>query len=83
MSAYNQRDPMLPHGSDKCRCTVCDLYFNSTHGFDAHRIGRYGVDRQCRTPEEMRAGGWSINRTGHWITRTRDAETETRDDPLP
>jgi hypothetical protein len=38
------------------------------HGaFEKHRTGQYGVDRRCRTPEEMIAKGFSLNATGYWI----------------
>ena len=68
-SAHNDRDPMLPQGSDKCRCTDCGLYFNSTHGFEKHRVGKVGTaDRRCLTIGELQARGWSQNRTRHWIT---------------
>ena len=72
MSSPNERDPMLPHGSDKCRCQTCGLYFNSTHAFDRHRTGRIGKeDRRCLSGEELQGLGWSKNATGHWITGRR------------
>lgn len=76
MSSYNARDPMLPIGSDKCLCTSCGLYFNSTYAFDNHRTGSYGNGRRCRTADELRARGCSLNATGHWITSSRDARAE-------
>jgi hypothetical protein len=73
MSSRNSRDPMLPHGSDKCQCPACAMFFNSTYAFDMHRTGRVGRDRRCRTADELVSLGWSRNKTGHFITRTRDA----------
>ena len=71
----NTRDPMLPIGTDKCQCAACGEYFNSTFAFDKHRIGRPGVDRRCRSGDELLADGWGRNATGHWITAVRGAET--------
>ena len=48
---------------DRCQCTACGEYFNSTYAFDRHRV-RY----VCRTAEELRAKGWSVNAAGFWIT---------------
>jgi hypothetical protein len=72
MSSINHRDPKLPLGSDKCRCMACGLYFNSTFAFDGHRIGRIGLDRRCRTGDQLKALGWCLSSTGHWITEARD-----------
>ena len=66
--SQNHRDPMLPHGTDKCRCPACGLYFNSTFAFDSHRIGRVTSGRRCRSGDELLAMGWSQSQTGHWIT---------------
>ena len=67
-------DPKLRHGTDKCRCMACGEYFNSSYGFDEHRVGpwsRSGADRRCLTIEEMRERGWALSATGHWIKETR------------
>jgi hypothetical protein len=69
---HPQPDPMLPAGTDRCRCTACGLYFGSSYGFDQHRTGPY-PGRRCRTVEELRARGWSINASGHWTTSKRPA----------
>lgn len=72
----NTRDPMLPHGTDKCQCAVCGMYFNSTYAFDRHRSGEWAA-RQCLSAVELREKGWGINGTGHWITsRRQDVPTE-------
>ena len=42
-------------------------YFNSTGSFDKHRTGKHGVDRRCRTTEEMIGIGMSLNNEGYWI----------------
>ncbi len=77
MSSQNTRDPKLPFGSDKCKCSRCGEYFNSTHAFSKHRVsGFQPVTRTCLTPAEMRGKGWSINRTGHWVTATREQGDE-------
>jgi predicted DNA-binding transcriptional regulator AlpA len=81
MSARNAHDSMLPHGSDKCRCKACGLYFNSTFAFDQHRNGHARRDRRCRTVDELLAKGWSQSATGHWITSTRDVGAPQRVGP--
>ena len=52
---------------DRNQCQGCKEYFNSTGAFEKHRTGQYGVDRRCRTPEEMIAKGFSLNAGGYWI----------------
>src|SRR5450432_2455359 len=81
MSSRNPRDPMLPFGSDKCRCSACHEYFNSSSAFAKHRQGDYSgpQSRYCLTAEQMAAKGWSRNATGHWITAKKPAGTFTRD----
>ena len=58
---------------DRNQCQGCKEYFNSTYAFDGHRTGQHGVDRRCRTPEEMIGRGYSKNRFGLWITNTMPA----------
>lgn len=53
---------------DRNQCPSCAEYFNSTKAFDRHRIGRFGVDRRCRTLPEMVALGMVRNEAGFWIT---------------
>jgi hypothetical protein len=50
------------------QCQGCKEYFNSNTPFDKHRTGEYGVNRRCRTPEEMLSLGMSLNADGFWIT---------------
>jgi hypothetical protein len=52
---------------DRCRCSGCGEYFNSTYMFDKHRFGKY-PDRRCMTAEEMSAKGYSKNEAGFWIS---------------
>ena len=49
------------------QCGSCSEYFNSIGSFETHRTGQHGVDRRCRTPEEMIAVGMSLNSNGFWI----------------
>jgi hypothetical protein len=58
---------MKPLNGDHNQCTGCGRYFNSTGAFDKHRTGKYGVDRRCKTEEEMIASGMSLNSNGFWI----------------
>ncbi len=54
--------------SDNCTCRTCGLEFKSTAAFDKHRIGEHGVNRRCRTADEMGARGMAVNARGQWIT---------------
>lgn len=56
------------HGK-RNQCSGCKQYFNSNTPFEMHRTGKYGVDRRCRTPEEMTALGMSVNDDGFWISQ--------------
>jgi hypothetical protein len=50
------------------QCQSCKQYFNSNTPFDKHRTGEYGVNRRCRTPEEMLSLGMSLNADEFWVT---------------
>jgi hypothetical protein len=52
---------------DRNQCQICKQYFNSTGAFDKHRIGKHGIDRRCRTPEEMTQAGMFLRPDGFWI----------------
>ena len=52
------------------QCAGCGEYFNSNYAFDKHRTGKHGVDRRCRTKEEMLAKGMSVNQWGFWISES-------------
>ena len=57
---------------DRCQCSTCGEYFNSTHAFDRHRTGAYEpLERRCLTATEMEARGMSRNVQGFWITEKR------------
>ena len=64
---------------DRNQCQGCKEYFNSTGAFEKHRTGQYGVDRRCRTPEEMIAKGFSLNATGYWIASKMPDHMKKRD----
>ena len=49
------------------QCQGCKELFNSNRAFDKHRTGKHGVDRRCRTTEEMTRIGMSVNSEGYWI----------------
>jgi hypothetical protein len=55
---------------DRCRCSSCGLYFNSTAAFDKHRVGSWrGVaDRRCLAIAEMKDRGMAVNASGYWVT---------------
>lgn len=56
---------------DRCKCPTCGLYFNSTHAFDKHRVGRYDLpgDRRCLSITEMSSKGMQANSQGFWISK--------------
>lgn len=66
------------------QCSGCKQYFNSNGAFDKHRTGRHGINRRCRTPEEMREIGMILRPDGFWIASAmkgyREHEDETVED---
>lgn len=55
----------------RCECAACGELFNRTSTFDRHRVGEFGVDRRCLTPDEMLAREWRKNERGFWLTKAR------------
>ena len=53
---------------DRNQCQGCKEHFNSTAAFDKHRTGQFGVDRRCRTVDEMYGAGMAHNDRGFWVT---------------
>jgi hypothetical protein len=53
---------------DRNQCQGCKEFFNSTAAFDKHRTGAFGVDRRCRTVDEMTAASMAKNAAEFWIT---------------
>lgn len=53
------------------QCQGCKEYFNSNAAFTKHRVGKFGVNRRCMTPEEMLAKGMVKNSRGFWVTMPR------------
>lgn len=62
-------NPMLPPGTNRCRCPACGEYFTSPGAFDMHRAGEHG-SRYCIHPSELTTKDGSPqmakNKTGHW-----------------
>lgn len=52
---------------DRCQCSGCGKYFNSTAAFDKHRRGEMTA-RKCLTEQEMTGKGMERNSAGFWIT---------------
>lgn len=65
------------------QCQSCKQYFNSNTAFDKHRTGQHGVDRRCRTVEEMTALGMLVNHAGFWITEKRNDYMDNRSSEQP
>jgi hypothetical protein len=53
---------------DRCRCSSCGLFFNSTAAFTKHRSGKYPNGRRCLSEAELTAKGYAINAAGFWTT---------------
>lgn len=54
---------------DRCKCSACGEYFNSTKAFDKHRRGKYMPnERRCLSKEEMEIKKMSLSEKGFWIT---------------
>jgi len=51
---------------DRCQCTVCGVYFNSTKAFDKHRVGAF-PHRVCRGAAEMVEAGMVLRDNGFWV----------------
>ena len=49
------------------QCPTCNEYFNSSTAFQKHRVGEFGKDRRCRTPEEMLKIGMEKKPDGFWV----------------
>jgi hypothetical protein len=64
---YEQGAIMQLRG-DRNQCQACKGYFNSTFAFDKHRTGDFGLSRRCKTGDEMRRAGMSVNSAGFWIS---------------
>jgi len=55
---------------DVNQCPTCFEVFNSTSGFDMHRIGKFMPNtRRCMTEPEMLAAGMALNAKNRWITK--------------
>jgi hypothetical protein len=82
MDGYRQERPL---SSARCRCSACGKRFNSVSTFERHRYGDYGNfgrNRRCRTWQELRARGWTVNGAGYWIERPRRDSSAWSDDQV-
>jgi hypothetical protein len=69
---------MLPRYTDKCRCSICGEYFNSSGAFGRHRVGPFAPigkpeTRRCLSVEEMLAKDFFKKSSGHWARGKRPA----------
>lgn len=58
---------------ERNQCQGCKLYFRSNKAFDKHRTGDHGVDRRCRTIEEMKSVGMHET-AGWWASEQMSAD---------
>lgn len=63
---------MKPLRGNRNQCGACGELFNSNWPFELHRTGEYGVNRRCKTRDEMLAAGMSLNKDGFWIGETKE-----------
>jgi hypothetical protein len=56
------------------QCPTCREYFNSNGAFDKHRTGSHGVNRRCRTIEEMLDKGMALREDGFWVAEPMNAD---------
>ena len=63
MVSENGRDPMLPVGTNYCKCPACGEYFTTVRGFDKHQ--RTGPDDRpvCLEPAAV---GLVLSKKGYW-----------------
>ena len=61
---------------DRCQCTACGEFFNSTFAFDKHRRGKHGINRHCMAVNRMYQAGMAINGAGFWISAPRVPDFE-------
>jgi hypothetical protein len=72
-------DPLLPRRTDRCWCSECGAYFNSSGTLSRHRVKEdYAIERRCLSFGEMRAKGWSQLDSGHWVSEKSDAASIRR-----
>jgi len=86
-SGARLNDPLLPPGTDKCRCPSCGEYFRSSGTFALHRVGSWenrGSNRRCLTVAEMESRDWLKDELGYWIRKKRlHLPDFSRDEPRP
>lgn len=66
----------MPPKSGWAHCASCHESFTSDTAFDEHRVGAFGVDRRCLTPDEMSDSGILRDRRGYWMS-SRGSDPET------
>ena len=52
------------------------MIFRRLGTFDAHRTGKFGIDRRCRTSAEMIERGYYQDATGRWLQISDEANDE-------
>lgn len=62
------------------QCSGCKEYFNSVSAFEAHRTGKFGVDRRCKTKQEMLDSGMLLKPDGFWIREKMKGYRETTEE---
>lgn len=60
------------------QCPTCREYFNSNGAFEKHRTGSHGVNRRCRSIEEMLEKGMALRKDGFWVAEPMNAELSNK-----
>lgn len=63
-------DPMLPVGTNYCKCSGCGLYFGGVSSFDLHRYQMDGGG--CFAPDQVQSKKGEpllkLNERGYWVS---------------
>jgi hypothetical protein len=76
----NPNDPLLPFGSNRCKCAACGEYFTSDSTFRVHRVDDADSPngRACRDPAKIldkdRKPRLRRTTSGHWASARRRVE---------
>jgi len=79
MARSDASDPMLPLGTNRCKCVKCSRYFSTVSTFDKHQRTRADGRPECRDPETV---GLVRSEAGYWqgpspeVPRFASAERE-------
>ena len=75
MKRADPTDPMLPFGTNYCKCASCGEYFSNANNFTMHR-----VSGKCVPPAELLSDSGEArlvkNERGYWVRPGRSPIAE-------